>query len=210
MRRYRNFLTIGEEGKGIPYGGLGIIREDGDANHGFRDLKGRLERADEVPELVRDPALRELIEVINDGRSPLFSVGCASGAVEQQEGFGWSGYVEFAWDADIAVTDAQCYFPPFFHFNRFLRKVEFDEPAAFHWQIEGAHFIRAGSGRPSVDGFTATIWINVGLRETPERALESWKTTLGTLAHFLSLQGPRAGNPICPLQDAATIASQPG
>ena len=54
-------LTIGFQGKGIPYGGFGHIREDGGANHGFKLLKGQPRRLDEIPELKQDAAMRELV-----------------------------------------------------------------------------------------------------------------------------------------------------
>lgn len=206
-RPYQNYLTIGDGGKGIPYGGDGVLRKDGDANFGFRCLKGHLERLDGVPELVRDPALRDLLEIINGADSPMFSIGCVSGPVERKNGFGWSGYIEFAWDADLAVADAQCYFPPFFHFNHFLRQIGFNEPAAFHWEIEGAHFSR--EDRPSLDGFAVTIWINVGLKETAEQALSCWEATLEVLSQFLARQAPREGEPICPIPDSGLFVTRP-
>ncbi len=71
MKPYTNALTLSHRGKGIPYGGTGEVREDGDANFGFRDLKGQPEMHEEIPELQRDPALARLVCSINASNTGL-------------------------------------------------------------------------------------------------------------------------------------------
>ena len=104
---YLNHLTISHRGKGIPYGGLGEIREDGGANHGFRNLKGRPHLIDLVPELRSDPALRSLVLTVNAAHTALFTIGCVSGPVPDTDGHGhrYSGYIEFALNSRSAVED---------------------------------------------------------------------------------------------------------
>lgn len=204
---FQNFMTVRPGGKAVPYGGNGVAREDGEANFGFRDLKGRPDRLAEIPELKRDPALGELVARMNDPDSSVFTVGCASGPVDHERGFGWSGYVEFAWDADEAITDAQCYFPLLFHFEHYLREIGFNEPASFEWEIYGARFFRFDAAREDVHGFTATLWIKVGLAETAEAALASWQVTMAMLTAFLTSHSPREGEPITPLPDPPSAAT---
>lgn len=98
--RYSNYLAIKQSGKGIPYGGQGQIRPDGDANYGFKNLKGELENLNQIPELQRDHALYELVRAINQPETGLLSVGCTSGSVHQDDGYRMSGYVEFAFNSD--------------------------------------------------------------------------------------------------------------
>lgn len=57
MQTYTNQLSLDHKPKGIPYGGRGEIRDDGDANYGFKDLKGNRALLLDVPELKRDQAL---------------------------------------------------------------------------------------------------------------------------------------------------------
>lgn len=199
---FRNFMTVRPGGKAVPYGGNGVAREDGEANFGFRDLKGHPERLGQVPELQRDPALHGLVARLNGPGSPLFTIGCMSDPVDHDRGFGWGGYVELAWDADEAVTDAQCYFPLLFHLEHHLRKIGFDEPASFEWEIFGARFFRSDADRPDVHGFSATLWIKVGLTETAEEALAAWQRTMAVLSEFLAHQAPREGGTITPLPHA--------
>lgn len=93
---YRNFLSISYKGKGIPYGGLGEPRDDGGANFGFKDLKGNPALIASVPELQNDPDLKALVAAINRPDTGLFSVGCVSSVIAEQQGHRRSGYIEFA------------------------------------------------------------------------------------------------------------------
>jgi hypothetical protein len=40
MSSYSNTLELNHKPKDIPYGGTGELREDGDANYGFKYIKG--------------------------------------------------------------------------------------------------------------------------------------------------------------------------
>ena len=40
MKRHVGTLAIDHKPKGIPYGGTGELREDGEANYGFQYVKG--------------------------------------------------------------------------------------------------------------------------------------------------------------------------
>ena len=75
---YRNYLSLKHEHKTIPYGGIGEIREDGDANYGFKNIKGNNRLLDTIPELKSDPALMALVRAINAPNTGIFSIGCVS------------------------------------------------------------------------------------------------------------------------------------
>lgn len=81
-----NVLQIEQSGKGIPYGGTGEIRPDGYANHGFKNLKGALQRLEDIPELQRDAELRHLVAAINGPETGLLSIGCLSAPVDDERG----------------------------------------------------------------------------------------------------------------------------
>ncbi|WP_125990137.1 hypothetical protein [Sphingobium yanoikuyae] len=157
MPSYTNALQISQEGKGIPYGGTGEIREDGDANYGFKNLKGRPDRLADIPELARDEALHDLVASLNAPESAFGSVGCVSALVDESEGHRVSGYVEFAFDSAEKVADAGSYFPVFFHFDRALHVMKFDDKIHYHWELMGATFHHTDT-----TGFTVSVTVNTG------------------------------------------------
>lgn len=191
--RYTNRLEISPAGKAVPYGGTGELRDDGDANYGFKDLKGSPQLQAGVPELQRDPALRHLVATINAPHTGLFSVGCVSAAVEEEGRHRMSGYVEFALNSDEAAADAGSYFPAFFHFDRALRSVGFDEGFHFGWELMEARFVQA-----EVDGFTATVYLNTDFHSSAKDARETWDVSLAFLAQFLASIPPMTGAALYP------------
>jgi hypothetical protein len=178
MRKYRSFLSLRHDGKGIPYFGDGVLRKDGDANYGFKNLKIRPDELDSVPEL-RDPGLRSLVQSMNSNDSPLFSVGCVSGLVDEAKGHRFMGYIEFALNSKLLVQDASNYFPLFFHFDRFLHKSKFRESVRLEWELMPARFADV-----AINGFTCTIWINPDPSASVEGATETWNNTLKTIESF--------------------------
>ena len=108
--RYRNLLSIRNGGKGVPYGGHGEPRADGEANYVFFNLKTDPGQLNSVPELKRDPALLSLARVLNAADSGFFSVGSTSSAIAGSDGHRWSGYLEFAINSKAGVADAASYF----------------------------------------------------------------------------------------------------
>lgn len=181
MTTYSNYLTIKHRGKGIPYGGTGEAREDGDANYGFKYVKGDDAALCQIPELVRDPALLQLALAINSAQTGLFTVGCVSGPVDDDRGHRDSGYIEFAINSRSAIADAQNYFPMFFHFDRFLHDSKFSAPAAFNWELEGATFLESDHS----SGFTCSITINTHYSVSREEATHIWEESLEALGYFL-------------------------
>lgn len=190
MKNCSNGLTIDQSGKGIPYGGTGEPREDGHANHGFKNLKGEPGKLDEIPELKEDGALRDLIKAINEPETGLFSVGCLSAPVDDGRGHRVTGYVEFAINSDILAADARHYFPIFFHFDKALSESSL-ENVNFHWELMGANFHEA-----NVVGFTLSVTINTGYFETADKARTAWDEALALLTQYLSGFGPGPGQPI--------------
>lgn len=195
-----NALRMSWRAKGVPYGGTGQIRqEDGDANYGFKDIKGRPEGLAEIPELERDDALRDLVAAINRPETAFFTIGCVSASVDEGQGHRVSGYVEFAFDSDLAVTGAESYFPVFFHFDRWLNEAGYDEDVHFLWELAPATFLTSGAS-----GFTASIFINTGFHPTPEAARATWQDALGLLAEFLPVPPRAEGRPLAGLAEGAT------
>lgn len=182
---YRNYLSLKQEYKTIPYGGSGNVREDGDANYGFKDLKGNNKLIDKIPELKRDPALMELIRVINSQQTGIFSIGCVSDIyeddAEDKHHFRHSGYIEFSFNSIAHIADAAHYFPLFFNFERLLIDKSFDVKVEFNWVLQPATFIDKG-----VSGYTCSIFLNTYFCETKVAAEKSWKETLDLLGQYLS------------------------
>lgn len=182
---YRNHMSIKQGGKGVPYGGSGVLREDGEANYGFRNLKTNPGDLDSVPELVRDPALRALVVNLNRRNSGFFTVGCMSFDVAEQSGHRRSGYVEFAANSQRLVADASNYFPLFFHFDSFISKAQRRYEVAIDWELMGAAFI----DDVRCDGFTCSVFINTFHVASPEEAVKAWDEALGLLVSYFDTWG---------------------
>lgn len=180
-------LQIDNTGKGIPYG-AGGIRADGHTNYGFRNLKGALHRIEEIPELIGDLALRELVTRINGPETGLLSIGCLSAPVSDEQGHRLTGYVEFAFNSAEAISDAGHYFPIFFHFDRILHETGYDDEVYFHWELMGAEFREADAG-----GFTTSVTVNTGHFATEEEARKVWSEALALLADYLASVPPQPG-----------------
>ncbi len=191
---YQNILAIASRGKAIPYGSSGSVRADGQANFGFKNLKGHPELLNEVPELASDPALRSLVAAINAPTTGLFSVGCLSGVVHDDHGWRMTGYIEFAHNSRQAAADAASYFPVFFHFDRLLQNSGFGHQVQFYWELCGAHFLDAAS-----DGFTAAVTMNTHPFATMEGARDAWRAACGILEVLLVAIPPHTGEPIYPI-----------
>ncbi|KRC82073.1 hypothetical protein [Sphingomonas sp. Root241] len=190
-KSYSVVLTIGHNGKGIPYGGHGELRGDGAANYGFKDLKGNPHLLAQVPELDDDPALFDLVETISQPENGLVSVGCAGWSFSEDKGYRWSGYVEFAINTAEAIADARNYFPLFFKFDQMLHGSSFTEVVNYRWELEGAHFSSA-----DVDGFTCTVWVYTPHLPSAEEAKEAWQRALHPLIHFLGGYPLQEGRPL--------------
>lgn len=194
MTKHLNHLSIKHRGKPIPYGGNGILRDDGDANYGFRYVKGDDAALRAIPELTKDPALLDLVLAINAKETGLFSVGCVSGLVHDERGHRDSGYIEFAINSKAAISDATSYFSIFFHFDRFLHESKFSAPASFNWELEGATFLECGD----TSGFTCAIIINTDYSATREEATHVWSESLEALGYFLQSVSPERADFLYP------------
>lgn len=177
---YRNYLSLKHEHKTIPYGGIGEIREDGDANYGFKNIKGNNRLLDTIPELKNDPALMALVRAINAPNTGIFSIGCVSDRYKDKNKFRHSGYVEFSFNSKLYIADASHYFPLFFNFDHLLEKNDFTVKVEFNWSIQPATFIDK-----SVTGYTCTIYLNTYFFESEKAAIKAWKETLFILGQHL-------------------------
>lgn len=180
LAEYLNTLQVSFRPKGIASGAPAITRADGGTNYGFKDLRGHPELIDTVPELQRDAELRALIVAVNAPETALFSIGCLSAPVEKEQGFGTTGYIEFALNSRSAITDAANYFPVFFHFAQMLHREGFCERVLFGWELSPVHF-----GDVRCDGFSATITVNTDHYSTSAEASVCWKKSLAALQRFL-------------------------
>ena len=155
MTAYQNYLNIKHRPKSIPYGGDGVIREDGDANYGFRYVKGNETELLKIPELSKDSSLRDLALLINGAHTGLFTVGCVSGHTADEQGHRDSGYIEFSINSKSAIADAGSYFPIFFHFDRGLSQNKFSVAVSYSWELQSANFTESDDA----NGFTCSITI---------------------------------------------------
>ena len=186
---YQKLLTISYSMKGIPYGAG--PRPDGQANHGFKNLKANPALLDEVPELSSDDALRSLITAIQAPTCGLFSIGCLSGEVSEPQGFRMTGYVEIAINSRSKAEGAAEYFPLFFHTDRFMYESGFNDRVIFYWELLPAMFLDA-----KTHGFTCAITINTEFHATLEEARASWHRSLAALQHGFSLYLTQGSDPI--------------
>jgi len=177
---YRNYLSLNHVHKTIPYGGRGKVREDGDANYGFKDIKGDNTLLLAIPELERDSALMTLVQAINAPQTGIFSIGCVSDSVEKNNRFRNSGYIEFSLNSASYFADARNYFPLFFHFERLLDDNNFAVQVEFNWELQPVTFIEK-----DVSGYTCTIFLNTYYSETKLAAQKTWRETLEVLSKYL-------------------------
>lgn len=177
---YRNTLAIGSHFKGIPYGP--VKHDDGHENYGFKLLKGRADLIDTIPELQKDPDLRNLVAQINSRETGLLTVGCLSEPIQDENGFRKTGYVEFALNSRSAIADAANYFPIFFHFARALQENKFEHRMGYDWELEPATFRQC----ESATGYTCTIYLNSWFASDSEASTRIWSASLGSLAQYLS------------------------
>ncbi len=183
MKNYTNNLALNHKSKSVPYGGNGCLRDDGDANYGFKLIKGNLELLETIPELKRDGALSNLVAAINGPQTGLFSIGCVSGPVADKSGHRYSGYVELTLNSVSAIADARNYFPMFFHFDCWLNEDHPKSAVSYDWELQPATFTESQS---RATGFTCSITINTHYVRTADEALQAWGESLERLATFLS------------------------
>ena len=131
---YINLLSLCPCTKEIPYLGTGIVRADGQTNHGFKNLIAYPDLIDAIPELSSDREMKSLIYNLNTG-SRFFTTGCFSSEVREKSGYRYRGYLEFSWNCQVCVRDAINYFSLFFHFEQFLQNNHFDQKVKFQWSI---------------------------------------------------------------------------
>jgi hypothetical protein len=174
-----NYLTISDRDKAIPYGPAD--REGGERNYGFRPLKGRLAEVAEVPEVASDSHLRALLLALNDEATGTFTIGCLSGAVADAKGYRRTGYLEYALNDQVAVSDAQCYFPAFFHFDRLWKRQAVELRAQLNWELQPAMFLTTGAA-----GFTCSVTVNTDFFSSQEEADYCWGQCLGLLGQLLT------------------------
>lgn len=193
---WRNRLSVSPLGKAIPYAGTGEARPDGGANFGFKDLKGRPEAFDEVPEAADDPALAAVIRAINAPHTGVFSIASMSGLETCVGGALYSGYLEIAFNSRHQVEDAANYFGMFMRFDRLLAARAFPFAVEFEWELCPAHF-SAGD----VGGFSMAVRIRTACAPDAERAFESWEAAMALLTELFvavpeersdALYGPHA------------------
>jgi hypothetical protein len=191
MAERGNHLSLRHDPKAVPYGGAGETREDGEANHGFKNLLRNPELLEAVPELASDDALRMLVVSLNRPEGGTFSIGCLSADITEHGQFRRTGYIEFAFNSVEAIADAQVYFPAFFHFDRLLLEQPPSLGVQFNWELRPASFWDV-----SIDGYTCSITINTHFFGAVTSARECWTNSLKLLQQLLQAIPPHLGTPI--------------
>lgn len=177
---YLNYLSIRQDGKGVPYGGMSEPREDGTQNFGFKNIKGAPQDVALIPELRDDAPMRDLMAALAHPDVGVFTIGCESGPVEGDGQLRLTGYVEFSLNSRSAIGDAAVYFPLFFHFDRFLHETAFAASVMFTWELMAASFVEK-----HVDGFTCTVFVNTSYSEKREQAEAWWAESMACLREGL-------------------------
>ena len=104
--------------------------------------------------------------------------------------------MEFAFNSDVLVSDAQNYFPIFFHFNHALaRSAQMN--VHFYWELMGADFFQAPAA-----GFTMSVTINTDYLDTEESAKATWASALRLLGEHLTTILPGPGRPLYGVSEA--------
>lgn len=177
---YLNLLSLSPCAKEVPYLGTGIAREDGQINHGFKNLIAYPDLIDAIPELATDRSMKSLIHTLNTGSSRFFTTGCFSSKVSDKCGYRYHGYLNFSWNCQVCIRDAINYFSLFFHFEQFLHTHKFDQKVKFQWSIKQTHFLDL-----NLAGFCCSVFINTDCCDSSDVAEDTWKASLRMLEIFL-------------------------
>lgn len=175
-------LKIRNYYKGIPYG---PVQRDsfGSSNHGFKNVKGRPDEVETIPELQDSPAFKAAILAISEASTPFFTIGCESKLNHEGDVCWKRGFVEFAFNYTRLVADAQNYFKLFFDFNFEVFESNFDQPVYFSWELEGATFVEK-----KCDGFSVCVWITTKDLKDEAQTEETWNQAVLFLTQFLKKQ----------------------
>jgi hypothetical protein len=178
---YINLLSLSPCTKEIPYLGTGIAREDGQLNHGFKNLVAYPELINAIPELSSDRAMKSLVHSLNTRASRFFTTGCFSRTIAEKFGYRHHGYLEFSWNCQVCIRDAINYFSLFFHFEQFLHNHQFDQKVKFQWSIQQTKFTDV-----NLNGFCCAIFIDTDYCTSSDIAYDTWKVSLTVLESFLN------------------------
>ena len=180
------FLRIKDHTKVFPY--FPVDRQDGHPNHGFKDVKGRVDEALKIAEVLDDIPMQEAVARIADNNTAFFTMGCEKSFNKDETGYWARGYLEFAYNYAQLMADAASYFPLFFHFNESLKKQEFIDPIRFEWELEGNVFRESDFG-----AFSAAVWITTIVCPTEEEVrllwAKAWKALTDHLVNWPKVAG---------------------
>jgi hypothetical protein len=177
---YINLLSLSPCAKEVPYLGTGIAREDGQIDHGFKNLIAYPDLIDAIPELATDRSMKSLVCTLNTGSSRFFTTGCFSDKTRDKCGYRYHGYLNFSWNCQVCIRDAINYFTLFFHFEQFLHTHKFDQKVKFQWSIEQTQFLDL-----NLAGFCCSVFINTDCCTSNDLAEDTWKASLRMLEIFL-------------------------
>lgn len=180
-------FLIKKGGLPIPYPAVARETEER-SNHGFRSLKNRLEGIPLVPETTGDPALTDLLTVLNTPKSPFFSVGCGRWWKTTGDNNWWiNGYIEFAFNEWELTQNAQTYFKLFFDFHYFVHDDrKSDLPVYFACELHGATF----EPLQNAGGFVLGVVVTTLQSPDREQVFERWTGAISLLTDFLSAYKP--------------------
>lgn len=189
MSRYpwQNILYIESSGKTVPF-----HPPEGQVNGvGFVNLKGAPAALQAIPEAVQDSALATALAAINQTHTGVFSVGCHYATIAEKGVHRVTGYIEFAVNERLSVTQASTYFSLFFQFQNTLLQAKYPHAVQFEWAIMPAVFIEA-----DVQGFTCSVKINTTGYPEPQSCHAAWVSAVVLLGNFLASLLPDEGTPI--------------
>lgn len=177
MTNTQVMLTINQQSKAIPYPAASHADSQ---NFGFRVLKGKPDKIENVQEAKDSKCIQEILRILNTAESPFFSVGCEKSFNQGPDGFWAKGYIEFAFNYGKAISDATHYFSLFFHFSREASEYLAQHDIQFWWELQPANFITA-----KCTGFSCCVWITTRNFSSAVKAKIEWESAVALLSTFL-------------------------
>jgi hypothetical protein len=185
---WQNVFYIDPNGKTVPYQHQ---PKDGGPGTGFVNLKRQPADSALIPEAIEDGDLLSALDKINHLDTGVFSVGCDLTKAADDDGYKFSGYIEFAINDQTQVGDPDKYFSLFFRFYNQLAQTAFAQVVRFDWVIIPAIFTE-----PDIRGFTCSVKMNCPYYPSQAQANGAWSDAISQIASLLVSFPDTTGKPI--------------
>jgi hypothetical protein len=160
-------LTVSEfDGKYVPY-------DTTETNYGFRNLRAGPYKLEDVPELVRDPSLKDLVLRLNDPNRGVMTIGSASYDLEEISSGGGhfiGAYVEVVVDGRRAMSGKALFVTAFECFKDLLHAQDPALPVAVRWDMRPVCFEELG-----IEGYSCAVHVRTRYCSSPAVAQYTWE-----------------------------------